>query len=141
LYKDLTEAVLRGETNPSNTGKTIVLSSTFVGGLRYMILKYQDAMTICGFLGYPDLFITFTCNHKWLEVVDFLKLHNMSPTDRSDLSCRIFKLKLNHLIKEIKKGEIFGEIRTCKYLLLFYIDFYNYCQKLNFYISIMLTLY
>jgi len=118
MYKGLTETVLRGETDPSSTGKRIVLPSTFVGGPRYMIQNYQDAMAICGYLGYPDLFITFTCNHKWPEVVDFLKLHNMSPADRPDLSCRIFKLKLDHLIKEIKKGEIFGAVKASKYLFL-----------------------
>jgi hypothetical protein len=112
MYKGLTEALLRGETNPATTGKRVILPATFVGGPRYMIQNYQDAMAICGWIGYPDLFITFTCNHKWPEVVDFLKLHNLKPADRPDLSCRIFKLKLDHLIKEIKKGQIFGEVRA-----------------------------
>jgi len=37
MYKGITEAVLRGETDPSATGKRIVFMSTFVGGLHYMI--------------------------------------------------------------------------------------------------------
>jgi len=114
MYKGLTEAFLRGETDPSNTGRRVILPSTFVGGPRYMMQNYQDAMAICGWIGYPDLFITFTCNHKWPEVLDYLKKHNLSPEDRPDLSSRIFKLKLDHLIKEIKKGEIFGEVRASK---------------------------
>jgi len=118
MYKGLSEAVLRGEADPSSIGKRIILPSTFVGGPRYMIQNYQDAMAICGWIGYPDLFITFTCNHKWPEVLDFLRMHNLKPADRPDLSCRIFKLKLDHLIKEIKKGEIFGEVRSSKYLLI-----------------------
>jgi hypothetical protein len=64
MYKGLTEAILKGETNPATIGKRIVLPATFVGGARYMIQNYQDAMTICSWAGYPDLFITFTCSHK-----------------------------------------------------------------------------
>lgn len=112
MYKGLREAVLRGETDPASAGKRVVLPSSFVGGARYMIQNYQDAMAICGWVGYPDLFITFTCNHKWTELVDFLKKHNLKPEDRPDLVSRIFKIKLDHLIKEIKKGKIFGKVKA-----------------------------
>jgi len=125
MYKGLTEAFLRGETDPSMNGRRVILPSSFVGGPRYMMQNYQDAMAICGWIGYPDLFITFTCNHKWPEVLDYLKKHNLSPEDRPDLSTRIFKLKLDHLIKEIKKGEIFGEVRAGK-LEIVYILF-SFC--------------
>jgi len=119
MYKGLTEAILRGETDLSSKGRRVVLPATFVGGPRYMIQNYQDAMAICGWIGYPDLFITFTCNHKWPEVTDFLKQYNLSPEDRPDLSSRIFKLKLDHLVKEIKKGQIFGEVRASKFLFIY----------------------
>ena len=112
MYKGLAEAVLRGQTSPATAGKRVVLPSKFVGGARYMIQNYQDAMAICGWVGYPDLFITFTCNHKWPELVDFLKKHNLKPEDRPDLVSRIFKIKLDHLIKDIKKGNIFGKIKA-----------------------------
>jgi len=112
MYKGLYEAVLRGETSPATAGKRIVLPSKFVGGARYMIQNYQDAMAICSWVGYPDLFITFTCNHNWPELVDFLKKHNLKPRDRPDFVSRLFKIKLNHLIKEIKKGKIFGKVRA-----------------------------
>jgi len=79
IYKGLYEAVLRGETNPSTAGKRIVLPSRFVGGARYMIHNYQDTMAICAWVGYPDLFITFTCNHKWPELVVYLKKQNQKP--------------------------------------------------------------
>jgi hypothetical protein len=115
MYKGLAEAVLRGETSPATAGKRIVLPSKFVGGARYMIQNYQDAMAICGWVGYPDLFITFTCNHKWPELLSFLKKNDLKPEDRPDLVSRLFKIKLNHLIKEIKKGKIFGKVKagTC----------------------------
>jgi len=136
MYKGLAEAVLRGETSPATSGKRIVLPSKFVGGARYMIQNYQDAMAICGWVGYPDLFITFTCNHKWPELVDYLKKHNLKPEDRPDLVSRIFKIKLDHLIKEIKKGRIFGKVKAGKthstrnYLLLFYSFILYYVVKI-----------
>jgi len=112
MYKGLTDAVLRGETDPSRFGKRIVLLATFVGGARYMIQNYQDAMAICGWAGYPDLFITFTCNHKWPELVDFLKTYHLKPEDRPDFVSRLFKIKLDLLIKEIKKGNVFGKVKS-----------------------------
>lgn len=112
MYKGLYEAVLRGETNPASVGKRIVLPSRFVGGARYMIQNYQDAMAICAWVGYPDLFITFTCNHKWPELVSYLKKQNLTPGDRPDLVSRIFKIKLNHLIKEIRNGKVFGKVKA-----------------------------
>jgi hypothetical protein len=112
MYKGLAEAVLRGETTPATAGKRVVLPSRFVGGARYMIQNYQDAMAICGWVGYPDLFITFTCNHKWPELVNFLKKHNLKPEDRPNLVSRLFKIKLDHMIKHIKKGKIFGKVKA-----------------------------
>jgi hypothetical protein len=112
MYKGLYEALLRGEDNPSSVGKRVVLPARFVGGARYMIQNYQDAMAICSWVGYPDLFITFTCNHKWPEMVSYLKKHNLKPADRPDLVSRIFKIKLNHLIQEIRNGKIFGKVKA-----------------------------
>lgn len=56
------EVVLRGENDPTSVGKRIVLPASFTGGMRYMFNNCQDAMTICNRFGYPDLFITITCN-------------------------------------------------------------------------------
>jgi len=112
MYKGLSEAVLRGDTDPTSSGKRIVLPATFVGGARYMIHNYQDAMAICGWDGYPNLFITFTCNHKWPELVDFLKRFRLKPKDQPDLVTRLFQIKLNELLKEIKKGDVFGKVKS-----------------------------
>lgn len=73
MYSGLTDAVLRGESNASSTGRRIILPSTFVGGARYMFQNYKDAMSICSWAGYPDLFITFTCNHKWPELKEYFQ--------------------------------------------------------------------
>jgi len=76
---------------------------------------------------FPDLFITFTCNHKWTELVDFLKVHKLKPEDRPDLVSRIFKIKLNRLINDIKKGNIFGKVRAGIFNLFLLLKcLYNY---------------
>lgn len=112
MYNGLTESILRGETNASTVGKRIVLPSSFTGGARYMFQNYQDAMAICAWAGYPDLFITFTCNHKWPELSSYFTKYRLKSEDRPDLICRLFKIKLDRLIKDIKKGNIFGQVKA-----------------------------
>ncbi|KAL3656101.1 hypothetical protein CASFOL_000497 [Castilleja foliolosa] len=103
IYKCLEDVVVSGDCDPKCRGKRIILPSTFSGGARCMIQNYQDAMAICRSVGYPDLFITFTCNPAWPEIVRFLEAQNMRPEDRPDIVTRVFKLKLNELIREMKK--------------------------------------
>ncbi|XP_019153903.1 PREDICTED: uncharacterized protein LOC109150447 [Ipomoea nil] len=59
-YRGLFDALTRGEIEPGTQGRRIVLPSSFTGGARYMVQNYQDAMAICAWIGYPNLFITFT---------------------------------------------------------------------------------
>lgn len=120
LYNGIAEAVLKGESNSASTGKRIVLPSSFVGGARYMFQNYQDAMAICGWAGYPDLFITFTCNHKWPELSSYFKNYGFKSQDRPDMVSRLFKIKLDQMMRDIKKGDIFGKVKAgdCKFLYL-----------------------
>jgi hypothetical protein len=99
LYSGLRDAVMRGDTTPASIGKRIVLPSTFTGSPRYMIENYQDAMAICRWAGYPDLFITFTCNAKWPEIESFLSMNpGQKPEDRPDILGRVFKIKLDQVL-------------------------------------------
>ncbi|XP_019189228.1 PREDICTED: uncharacterized protein LOC109183615 [Ipomoea nil] len=109
-YNCLNDALTRGELDPTAQGKRIILSSSFTDGARYMIQNYQDAMAICRWVGYPDLFITFTCNPKWPEIQRFLSSRNLRPEDRPDIICRIFKLKLDALLSECRKNKLFGPV-------------------------------
>lgn len=68
LYRNVCDAVVRGDTIAAATGKRIVLPSSFTGGPRYMVQNYQDAMAICRTFGNPDIFMTFTANPKWPEI-------------------------------------------------------------------------
>ena len=48
-----------------------------------MIQNYQDAMAIYRQYENPNLFITFTCNPKWLEIIRVLVLiKGQRPEDR-----------------------------------------------------------
>jgi hypothetical protein len=53
--------------------------------------------------GKPDLFVMFTCNPKWKEITDAL-FQGQTAKDRPELVTRIFNLKLNTLLKDIKDG-------------------------------------
>ncbi|XP_021986250.1 uncharacterized protein LOC110882569 [Helianthus annuus] len=110
--KNLNATVESGENNALSCGKPILLPSSFTGGSRYMMQKYLDAMAICKSVGYPDLFITVTCNPNWPEIYRCLHDKALNAEDRLDIISRLFKCKLDHLIKDFKKHKFFGDIQA-----------------------------
>ncbi|KAF8098608.1 hypothetical protein N665_0263s0037 [Sinapis alba] len=84
-------------------GSEFTLSASFVGISRYMKNNYLDAMTICKHFGFPDLFITFTCDPKWPEITRYVKARKLKAEDRSDIICMIFKIKLDSLMDALTK--------------------------------------
>jgi len=87
-----------------------------------MLQNYQDAMAICKWAGYPDLFITFTCNPKWPEINRFVHSRGLHPEDRPDIITRVFKIKLDHLIKDLRDNKVFGEVKAgMNFILLYFI--------------------
>nr|KAJ0215911.1 hypothetical protein LSAT_V11C300113940 [Lactuca sativa] len=109
-YENLRNHQARGSTDISNVGQRVILPSSFTGGARYMMQNYLDAMSLCKWFGYPYFFITFTCNPKWPEVQRFLKETPLHPKDRLDILCRLFKIKLDAFIKDLRENEIFGKV-------------------------------
>ena len=69
--------------------------------------SYQNVMAMVRKYGKPDLFLTFTCNSNWKVIVD-----NLCPGDkalyRNDLIARVFRLKLNALLKDINVKKVLG---------------------------------
>ncbi len=112
-YKAIEDAIRRGDIDPedqaSGLGKRLILPSSFVGGPRYMIQNFQDTMAICKVIGYPEFFITFTCNPKWPEITRFVQSKGVRPEDRPDILCRVFKMKLDELIRDLRNDDIFGK--------------------------------
>ena len=75
-------------------------------------------MAVVRLHGKPDLFVTFTCNTKWPEITRSLLPHQ-TANDRPDLIARVFKLKLDALLFDIKKNNIFGRTIACIHVVEF----------------------
>ena len=123
-YTNVRQSVAAGNSDPSTIGKPIILPSSFTGGPRYMQQNYMDAMALCRWYGCPDLFITITCNPKWPEIARYMREHNLSSTDRPDVLSRVFKMKLDQLMKDVKELRLFGRIQAG--MLLYYTTFHIY---------------
>ncbi|UYV71710.1 hypothetical protein LAZ67_9000098 [Cordylochernes scorpioides] len=93
---------------PLLPGKAVILPSSFQGSPRNMAQNYQDAMAIVRKHGKPDFFVTMTCNPKWLEIVENLE-EGQSVENRPDLVVRVFKMKLDVLLEQIKRKDFFGK--------------------------------
>ncbi|XP_076888524.1 uncharacterized protein LOC143538972 [Bidens hawaiensis] len=76
-------------------------------------------MALCKWSGYPDFFITITCNPKWPEIKRFLKDTNINPEDKPDILSRIFKMKLDSIIKDLKEKKLLGRVSAFVYTVEF----------------------
>ncbi|CAD6205364.1 unnamed protein product [Miscanthus lutarioriparius] len=68
----------------------------------------QSLVTICREYGPPDFFVTFTCNPKWLEIFEAIFEPGQRPSDRNDIVVRVFNIKLEELLHDIRCGTPFG---------------------------------
>ncbi|CAH1422268.1 unnamed protein product [Lactuca virosa] len=118
-YENLRNKKAQGTTDISNVGQRVILPSSFTGGARYMLQNCLDAMSLCKWFGYPDFFITFTWNPKWPEIKRFLKGTSLQPEDRPDILCRLFKIKLDAFIKDIRENQIFCKVQAYVYTIEF----------------------
>jgi len=102
------DAISRGSEQGSEVGKMTVLPASYTGGRRYMIQNYHDGIAICREYGPPDFFVTFTCNPKWLEISEAIFEPGQRPSDRNDIAVRVFNIKLEELLHDIRCGTPFG---------------------------------
>uniref|UniRef100_A0A0K0EC76 Helitron_like_N domain-containing protein n=1 Tax=Strongyloides stercoralis TaxID=6248 RepID=A0A0K0EC76_STRER len=94
--------------NPDSEEETSSrILKSLTGGPKWYKFKEQNALAVQRFYGKPHLFITFTCNPKWPEIINSLP-NGFKSTDRPDIVVRVFALKLNELINMLRKG-LFGE--------------------------------
>ncbi|GKA07138.1 helicase [Tanacetum coccineum] len=120
LYHNLCDVVTHGDTSTVGLGKRIVLPRTFTGSPRYMMQNYQDAMALCRTYGNPDLFITFTSNPKWPEILEMLTYFPRQKShDRPEIGTRVFKIKLTELLDDLTKKHVFGESQGVVYVIEF----------------------
>ncbi|GBN18698.1 hypothetical protein AVEN_230184-1 [Araneus ventricosus] len=80
--------------------------------------NYQDAMAMVRKFGKPDLFLTFTCNPSWSEILNCME-EVQCPEDRPDIIIRVFNMKLKELLEDICKHEIFGTVLAYIYVIVF----------------------
>ena len=113
----LTDKILPGD-NQIKLGIKIILPSCFVGSPRWYNAQFQDAMAICREYHKPDLFITMTCNPKWTEITDELR-PGEKVEDRPDLVARVFKLKKDQLIRDIRSENVFGRVSAILWVIEF----------------------
>ncbi|POS88158.1 hypothetical protein EPUL_000327 [Erysiphe pulchra] len=67
----------------------------------------NNAMAITWAIGNPSTFPTFTANPSWLEIMENLE-HNPTPDSRPDLVAKVFKLKLDQHLYDIKERHVCG---------------------------------
>ncbi|GBN81135.1 hypothetical protein AVEN_116062-1 [Araneus ventricosus] len=88
------------------------------GNPHNMQQNYQDAMAMVRKFGKPDLFLTFTCNPSWFEVLNCME-GVQRPEDRPDIIIRVFNMKLKELLEGICKHGIFGTVLIYIYVIEF----------------------
>ena len=128
-YNGVMDSITRTdyEITPDRIGKRLILPSTHLGSDRHMHKLFQDSMAIVRFFGKPDLFITFTANPHWKEVTE----GEQSGVDRVDLITRVFNLKLQSLLQELKDG-IFGILKGLVRTIEFQKRGLSHCHILPF---------
>ena len=113
-YKGLHECLVRGETDAAAIGQRIIFPSSFTSGPRYMFNNCKDAFAICKFSRYSSFFITMTCNPELKEIKKFVRNKELNAEDKPNILCKVFKMKLDGLIRDLKEGHVFGRIYGCK---------------------------
>ncbi|XP_014673789.1 PREDICTED: uncharacterized protein LOC106814041 [Priapulus caudatus] len=106
-YSGLMDALHHDDT--SNAGTKVILPPTVYGSPRFYAEAFQDAMAIVRHYGKPSLFLTFTCNPNWPEIKASL-FHGEAPSDRPDICVRVFNIKLQELLKDLRQREVLGKV-------------------------------
>ena len=116
LYSNIQKSIRDGHQDTSSVGKGFILPASFLGSKRYMQQNFQDALAICRYIGHPDIFLTMTCNSAWDEIKEMMKLHpGCLAVDSPDIIARVFKLKLDQIVEDIKNKHYFGTCIASKY--------------------------
>ncbi|XP_074352664.1 uncharacterized protein LOC141691809 [Apium graveolens] len=120
LNNSVCDALNKGDHDPMHVGKVVTLPASFTGSQRYISQYFKDSLAIYHAIGHPSLFLTMTCNSKWPEIQEILKLlPNVDLVDAPDIVSRVFKLNLDHLLDLIKKKNYFEKCIGVMYVIEF----------------------
>lgn len=115
LYTNISKSLAKGEATTANVGKGFILPASFLGSRRYMQQCFQDAIAVCRHIGLPDIFLTMTTNPMWDEIIHMMKnMPGCLPVDSPDVIARVFKLKLEQIVDDIKNKGYFGKCAASK---------------------------
>jgi hypothetical protein len=62
----------------------------------------------------------------WPEVKWFLKDTTINPEDIPDILCRLFKIKLDAIIKDLKEKSVLGKVQAGMLFIFTIITIYSY---------------
>ncbi len=68
----------------------------------------KNALTLVSEFSCPHVFLTLTCNPKWLEIVSQL-LDGQTAFDRPDVTAAVFKSRLDQMMMNIWNGTYFDD--------------------------------
>jgi hypothetical protein len=91
-------------------------------------------MYLITYFGKSDLFMIFTANSNWEEVITAL-FKGQTITDRPDIIARVFRAKLKDLINQIRNGEIFGKVPALIYIVKYQKRGLSYAHIIIFLVS------
>ncbi len=88
--------------DPAKVGQQIILPASFCDYPSFMMQGYQDAMAIVRSKGLLNVFLTFTCNPNWQEIIVELE-PNQIAYDHPNSVARVFQMKVKALLKGMAK--------------------------------------
>ena len=53
---------------------------------------------------------------NWSEIKEFVLAKGLSASDRPDIVCRVFKMKLDEMMTDFKKKDFFGKAMQVCYI-------------------------
>ncbi|KAJ1521755.1 hypothetical protein ONE63_003390 [Megalurothrips usitatus] len=107
------DETINGEGGAVDAGK-IYLPNSFTGSPRYMKTQYHNAMGLVARKGKPTYFLTFTACGQW----DELRRSTRHGTKCDPATCcRIFHIKLQELLRDIRSGALFGPTAYVVYVI------------------------
>ena len=82
----------------------VYLPASFMGSPRMQRKLIEDGLAVLRRLRKPTYFIMITCNPNWPEIRDHPGMHGQNASDRPDLTCHIFRAKLQRILEVLRNG-------------------------------------
>jgi len=120
IYCGLADAMSfdSGLQDAAQLGKRVILLSSFIGSPRHLQQDPQDSLAVARRYSPPDMFITFTCNPKWKEILDQLG-PGETANDRPDIVVKVFRVKLFAFFNDLTKYGVMGKAVSWCYVVEF----------------------